>query len=108
MPASSTANTHFQELPWCSTTRLLVPSAKEVPAGADVVDGTGYTLLPGLIDAHVHTKIPELRATLEFDVTTELEMMGHWTPEQRKEVAQSNDIADVKTAEFGLTVCETP
>ena len=25
-----------------------------VPAGAEVIDGTGKTLLPGLLDAHVH------------------------------------------------------
>ena len=24
------------------------------PAGADVVDGAGHTLLPGLVDAHAH------------------------------------------------------
>lgn len=29
--------------------------------------------------------------------------MGHWTPEQRKEVAESDDMADLRTAEFGLT-----
>lgn len=29
--------------------------------------------------------------------------MGHWTPEQRQEVSERNDIADLRTAEFGMT-----
>jgi imidazolonepropionase-like amidohydrolase len=74
-----------------------------VPSGAAIVDGEGATLLPGLIDAHVHTGIDRLRDALRFGVTTELEMMGHWTPEQRKQVADSDDLADVRTAGFGLT-----
>jgi hypothetical protein len=30
-------------------------------------------------------------------------MMGHWTPEQRKEVAERDDISDLRSAEFGMT-----
>jgi hypothetical protein len=72
----------------------------EMPEGATLIDASGATLLPGLIDSHVHTN---MRLALTFGVTTELEMMGHWTPEQRKEVAESDDMADLRTAEFGLT-----
>ena len=51
----------------------------EVPAGATVIDGHGATLMPGLIDSHVHTDMDGLRDALSFGVTTELEMNGHWT-----------------------------
>ncbi len=41
------------------------------------VDGAGRTLLPGLIDAHVHAWSEEqLRQALAFGVTTELDMLG--------------------------------
>lgn len=43
-------------------------------AGATVVDGTGKTLLPGLIDSHTHTWGDALRTALAFGVTTELDM----------------------------------
>jgi imidazolonepropionase-like amidohydrolase len=44
-----------------------------VPMNA--VDGSGRTLLPGLIDAHVHvTKPDDLKMALAFGVTTELDM----------------------------------
>ncbi len=45
-----------------------------VPAGAEVVDGRGKTLLPGLIDAHTHTFGDALHEALAFGVTTELDM----------------------------------
>lgn len=48
-----------------------------VPPGATVVDAAGGTLLPGLIDSHVHTDPDGLRLALRFGITTELEMMGH-------------------------------
>jgi len=48
-----------------------------VPEGAEIVDGQGRTLLPGLIDAHTHVRPPAaLRQALAFGVTTELEMAG--------------------------------
>src|ERR1022692_3868409 len=58
----------------------------EVPAGARVINGHGATLLPGLIDSHVHTDVHGLRDALLFGVTTELEMNGHWTKRKRKEI----------------------
>ncbi|OQV03687.1 hypothetical protein CLAIMM_08703 [Cladophialophora immunda] len=74
-----------------------------IPDGATVVDGTGCTLLPGLIDSHVHTGIPQLELALRFGVTTELEMMGNWNPEQRSEIARRDDLADLRTSSHGLT-----
>ena len=44
-------------------------------AGAQVIDGAGGVLLPGLIDAHVHLDTPEQLAALAgFGVTTALDM----------------------------------
>jgi imidazolonepropionase-like amidohydrolase len=77
--------------------------AAEPPAGAQIVDGTGATLLPGLIDAHVHTSEEGLRDALLFGVTTELEMQGDFTAEGRKAIASRDDLADVRSAGFGLT-----
>src|SRR4029077_19271895 len=46
-------------------------------ANAEVVDGRGRTLLPGLIDAHVHFPNPVEKASrqaLALGVTTQLDM----------------------------------
>jgi len=74
-----------------------------VPTGATVIDGHGKTLMPGLIDAHVHTDIDGLHDALKFGVTTELEMMGHWSAKQRKEISERNDIADMRSPGMGVT-----
>ena len=42
--------------------------------GATAVDGTGKTLIPGLIDSHTHTWGDALKTALAFGVTTELDM----------------------------------
>lgn len=47
-----------------------------VPAGADVIDAAGQTLLPGLIDAHVHTWGEARRQMLRFGVTSALDMFS--------------------------------
>src|SRR4051812_47674762 len=45
------------------------------PAGAATVDGSGCTLLPGLIDCHTHVIADTmLEQALMFGVTTELDM----------------------------------
>ena len=47
----------------------------DAPADATVVDGDGRTLVPGLIDAHVHTLDPaSLRQAAVLGVTTVLDM----------------------------------
>jgi imidazolonepropionase-like amidohydrolase len=45
------------------------------PPGAAVIDGRGQTLLPGLIDAHIHTlSIDNLKQCLIFGVTSVIDM----------------------------------
>jgi imidazolonepropionase-like amidohydrolase len=44
------------------------------PADAVVIDGRGKTLLPGLIDSHVHLFEGSAQRALRFGVTTELDM----------------------------------
>lgn len=48
----------------------------KAPAGIRVVDGTGDTLLPGLIDSHTHAWRDALEQALMFGVTTELDMFS--------------------------------
>ncbi|WP_438433751.1 amidohydrolase family protein [Gorillibacterium sp. sgz500922] len=75
-----------------------------VPEDAVLIDAKGGTLLPGLIDAHVHTSEEGLRDALRFGVTTELEMMGGYTKQGREqELAGIEDIADVRSAGMGVT-----
>lgn len=45
-----------------------------VPADAEVIDGTGATLLPGFIDGHTHSWGDVLTRAAVFGVTTELDM----------------------------------
>ncbi|MFI9322654.1 amidohydrolase family protein [Kitasatospora aureofaciens] len=80
----------------------IVSVGQQPPAGAEVVDGQGGTLLPGLIDGHVHTSLEGLRLARVFGVTTELEMQGYWTPQQREEIDEDDGIADVRSALLSL------
>jgi imidazolonepropionase-like amidohydrolase len=92
-----------------SDTTVLIGGARieavgpSVPRDAVVVDGRGATLMPGLIDSHVHTDMAGLRDALKFGVTTELEMMGRWSARRRREIAERNDVADLRSAEMGVT-----
>ena len=65
------------------------------------IAGAGKTLLPGLIDAHVHLwNTDQLEQAIRFGVTTELDMMSDPAEDVliKKLVAASNDYADVRTA----------
>lgn len=75
----------------------------EIPQGSETVDGTGATLLPGLIDAHVHSAPGSLALALRFGVTTELEMQGMNTRENRGHLTDDDTVADVRSAGFGIT-----
>ena len=50
-----------------------------IPSGMAVVDGNEHTLLPGLIDAHVHTFGNALPRALVSGVTTVLDMFTDHT-----------------------------
>ena len=74
-----------------------------MPHDAEVIEAPGATLLPGLIDAHVHTDTAGLRMALQFGVTTELEMQGANTARDRSHITEDDNLADVRSAGFGLT-----
>lgn len=48
----------------------------EIPSHATVIDGSGKTLLPGLIDGHVHAIGPARDDAVRFGVTTVLDMFS--------------------------------
>ena len=79
-------------------------------ANAAGVDGRGRTLLPGLIDAHVHLPNPveeASRQALVLGVTTQLDMFNggdRLKLIKRLESEDRPDIADMRTAGIGATV----
>lgn len=65
------------------------------------VDGTGATLMPGLIDAHTHTRnVTQLQQALRFGVTTVLDMFTVPAADSvlRAAAAARVDIADFRSA----------
>ena len=81
----------------------IVQVGGDVPPGVEIVEGSGATLLPGLIDAHVHTDRDSLALALTFGVTTELEMQGANTRDRRGVISEDDSVADVRSAGFALT-----
>jgi imidazolonepropionase-like amidohydrolase len=79
------------------------------PANAEVIDGRGRTLLPGLIDAHVHLSDgveADLRQAIALGVTTVLDMFTGAARFERIKAARAADApdrADVRTAGVGAT-----
>lgn len=73
------------------------------------IDGAGHTLLPGLIDAHVHVVGTEdLRQALRFGVTTELDMAAIGVPPKvlaalRARAGASPEFADLRSAGYPAT-----
>jgi imidazolonepropionase-like amidohydrolase len=75
-----------------------------VPPDAEVIDGNGRTLLPGLIDCHVHAgDVRALGQALAFGVTTELDMFSgpDLAAQRRSLAARRDDVADIRTAVRG-------
>ena len=79
-----------------------VGSYAQAPSGARVIDATGDTLMPGLIDSHVHIWNRDVLASaLAFGVTTELDMFMRWREAKGWKEQESKgafDIADFRTA----------
>src|SRR5579872_4298539 len=78
------------------------------PSNAQVIDGRGDTILPGLIDAHVHAWNRDvLKMGLMMGVTTELDMYMHWEDAVKwkaEEAKGAFDIADFRTAGTAIAV----
>jgi len=80
-----------------------------VPPGATVIDGRGRTLIPGMIDAHVHVTDSveaDLRQAISLGVTTVIDMFSGSTRFERIKAARAADafgLADVRTAGVGAT-----
>lgn len=71
-------------------------SLSEVPEVVPRVDGTGGTLLPGLIDAHTHTReVEQLERDVRFGVTTVLDMFTQTDHETalRRAAPERDDVA---------------
>ncbi len=77
--------------------------------GATVIPGDGLTLLPGLIDSHVHIAGPpknSLGQALSLGVTTVLDMFSGGERLNTLKRIESEDppgLADLRTAGFGAT-----
>ncbi len=74
-----------------------------VPQGFHIIDGKGETLLPGLIDSHVHVfNRSALQQEMAFGVTTVLDMFTdyHFADQIKKEEAEGKDqdLADMRSA----------
>ncbi|MGW5054975.1 amidohydrolase family protein [Actinokineospora sp. NPDC004072] len=80
-------------------------AASAAHEGDEVIDAAGGTVLPGLIDAHVHLVPGALAQSLTFGVTTVLDMFSK--PDvvaKAKEQASSRpDVADVRSSGVGAT-----
>jgi len=74
----------------------------KVPSDVKVIDASGDTLLPGLIDAHTHAWGDALKEAEMFGVTTELDMFTDvkFMQQTKKDQADGKDVdlADLRSA----------
>jgi len=89
--------------------RSVIGGGVRPPESAVVIDGAGRTLLPGLIDAHVHIGHEEtLEQAAALGVTTVLDMWGdpNTLMPLKKAIEQGEhpNAADFRTAGTGATV----
>ena len=78
------------------------PAAQE---GDEVIDAGGGTVLPGLIDAHVHLVPGALAQSLTFGVTTVLDMFSKpdLVASAKEQAGSRPDVADVRSSGVGAT-----
>jgi imidazolonepropionase-like amidohydrolase len=80
----------------------------KVGSNCQFVDGTGATVLPGLIDAHTHCWGDALKDAIVFGVTTELDMFTDIKYvqqfKQREAEGKNTNMADIRSAGTLATV----
>ena len=74
-----------------------------------VISGSGSTLIPGLIDAHIHAdkgKVLALEQSLRFGVTTVCDMHNEApnVAKLKKIAKERKDVADFKSSCFAATI----
>jgi imidazolonepropionase-like amidohydrolase len=76
------------------------PTAQD---GDEVIDAEGGTILPGLIDSHIHLVPGALAQGLTFGVTTALDMFSQADvmAAARQQAGARSDVADVRSAGIG-------
>ncbi|EXJ67340.1 uncharacterized protein A1O5_09353 [Cladophialophora psammophila CBS 110553] len=101
-------------------------SSDQYPQGATIIDGTGHTLLPGLIESHMHCynlhltpgsdESTILTSPLKSGITTVCDMhsdlasVQKWRKAIAEEVAQARQaggtvtLSDLKTSLYGATI----
>jgi imidazolonepropionase-like amidohydrolase len=77
---------------------VIAAVSEHVPDGVAHVDGGGATLLPGLIDAHVHTDARAQQLALTFGVTTTLDMGTFAGQDELRSWAADERSADIRAA----------
>ena len=78
------------------------PTAQD---GDEVIDAEGGTILPGLIDSHIHLVPGALAQGLTFGVTTALDMFSQADvmAVAKQQAGARSDVADVRSAGIGAT-----
>jgi imidazolonepropionase-like amidohydrolase len=73
--------------------------------GDEVIDAGGGTVVPGLIDAHVHLVPGALAQSLTFGVTTVLDMFSKpdLVASAKEHASSRSDVADVRSSGVGAT-----
>lgn len=94
---------------WVSDGKIkAVGKTLKVPSDVKVIDASGHTLLPGLIDAHTHSWGTALKEAEIFGVTTELDMFTEvkYMQQTKKDQANGKDLeqADLRSAGSLATV----
>ncbi|GAA5198293.1 amidohydrolase family protein [Rugosimonospora acidiphila] len=76
-----------------------------VQDGDEVIDAEGGTILPGLIDSHIHLVPGALAQGLTFGVTTALDMFSQADvmAVAKQQAGARSDVADVRSAGIGAT-----
>lgn len=89
--------------------RIKQVSAELISFAGTTISKPGHTLLPGLIDCHIHadsgnpTALPQ---SLRFGVTTVCDMHNEYfnVVKLRKQLEEEPDCADLKEASYAATV----
>jgi dihydroorotase len=88
-----------------------VSSHLEPPAGAEVLDATGLLVLPGLIDPHVHLRVPGADHKEDFFTGTSAALAGGFTtvvamPNTSPALTTRRELSEASALAQGRVVCD--